>query len=109
MADEKEIEETAQLIENLPEIMDRIPFEAFSVGVGRYKVADVGNLKQLVREWREMKAERSDILKVIREACKEYEAVADNDWPDGLHLGDALDKHFLNGLRQHFEETKIYG
>lgn len=33
----------------------------------------------------------------IRAACEEF---GDNDWPDDLHLGDAVEKHLLTYLRR---------
>ncbi len=39
--------------------------------------------------------ERADTLLVIRRICEDY---GDNDWPDELHLGDALEKHLERHL-----------
>lgn len=41
-------------------------------------------------------AELEDVRRILRGLCEDF---GDNDWPDDLHLGDVLDKHLGNYLR----------
>lgn len=42
-------------------------------------------------------AELEDVRRILRRLCKDF---GDNNWDDDLHLGDALDKHLGNYLRE---------
>lgn len=57
--------------------------------VMRYLPDDKGHLV--------LTAERVDTILKLREICETY---GDNDWPDGLHLADILDKHLLRHLER---------
>lgn len=37
-----------------------------------------------------LQRERDEAVKVLRDLCEHH---GDNDWPDDLHLADAIDKH----------------
>ena len=39
--------------------------------------------------------ERENALVALRNVCNEY---GDNDWPDGLHLADIIDKHLHRNM-----------
>ena len=42
-------------------------------------------------------AERTDVVAALRQVCGEH---GDNDWDDGDHLGDVIDKHLKDHLEQ---------
>lgn len=39
--------------------------------------------------------EREQAVAMLRQVCAEF---GDNDWSDGLHLSDVIEKHLLNHL-----------
>lgn len=41
--------------------------------------------------------ERTDIITVLRDLCKEH---GDNNWPDDMHLGDVISKHLVPYLSE---------
>jgi hypothetical protein len=44
--------------------------------------------------------ERADAVAMLRQVCAEH---GDNDWPDDLHLGDAIEKHLWRHLERSHE------
>jgi hypothetical protein len=48
------------------------------------------------------KIERADIVRQLRIICADY---GDNDWPDNLHLGDAIEKHLARYLEKPVQDT----
>jgi hypothetical protein len=44
--------------------------------------------------------EREQTVNALRDACRD---LGDNDWPDGLHLSDVVEKH----LHRHFDMGRI--
>lgn len=45
--------------------------------------------------------EREETVAKLREVCADF---GDNDWPDNLHLGDAIEKHLARALYENSEE-----
>lgn len=46
------------------------------------------------------------VRKQIRIECDAVDAAADNDWPDNLHLADALEKHLMRPVHHRIEELQ---
>lgn len=49
-------------------------------------------------------AERTEAIRVLREACEEW---GDNDWTDELHLGDVIEKHLVRPLEDNAEDDHL--
>lgn len=39
--------------------------------------------------------ERADVIKTLRVLCSQH---GDNEWPDGLHVSDIIEKHLIAHL-----------
>jgi hypothetical protein len=55
-------------------------------------VRELGGADKDAHAWR---VEREDAVHQLRDVCQSH---GDNDWPDNLHLGDAIEKHLARYL-----------
>lgn len=58
------------------------------------------DVEKLQRELGHAEAHLEAVRMKLRDACDHY---GDNDWPDELHLADALEKHLMRHIESHLD------
>jgi hypothetical protein len=70
--------------------------QGYRAAVGTFLSRSLRESSAAVRDKNSWVSERMDAVAMLRQVCAEW---GDNDWPDGLHLGDIIEKHLWRHLK----------